>query len=368
MTWLRQHYRLARDVVRRMRTRGHPLSLSILLYLPRVLVMRAYRIVARGLNRAVFRRVNQRRLRAARHAAADGGAGGCFYMIVMPGTLHFLLPSLALLPRDFRIVLVGNGASRWEKGVVTRRFPHLPYCPLLTLPATSLMHGDVITLLLNVNAENFGLIDHDCFVFDRRILESLAPGPADCLTALYGGVSATTGIAYPETYLLFLHTAVLRELMARYHVDARIYRQAPRALRAVVARIGLVEGVFIKDYAKFFDTLHLLLALGMSEGRSVRFLQRFDSDAVAHLGGTSWKTSETKELIDCYVDWRFLDLAGDDELRRRYGHRTRPFESAAQVRAAIPMTPEAFARVAWIDALVEKLAGTLGSAADAAPG
>jgi len=366
MTLLRHYYRRARDVVGRMRIRGHPRAPSILLYLPRVVVMRAYRILARGVNRNVLRRVNQRRLRAVHHAPDNGAASGRFYIIVMPGTLHFLLTCLALLPRELRVVLLGNGASRWEKRVLARRFPHLHLCSLMTLPATSLTHGDVITLLLNGNAENFGLIDHDCFVFDRRIFESLSPGPADCLTAAYGGVSARTGIAYPETYLMFLHTALLRELMARYHVDARIYREAPRALRPVVARIGLGEGVFIKDYGTFFDTLHLLLALGMSEGRSVRFLQGFDSDAVAHLGGTSWKTSETKELIDCYVDWRFLDLADDDELGHRYRHRTRPFESSAQARATIPMTPEAFARVAWIDALVEKLARVLASAADPA--
>jgi len=49
------------------------------------------------------------------------------------------------------------------------------------------MHGDVITLLLQNESGNFGLIDHDCYVFDPRIFESLAPGPNDCLTAIYGG-------------------------------------------------------------------------------------------------------------------------------------------------------------------------------------
>ena len=113
--------------------------------------------------------------------------GDAFYVIVMPGTLHFLLPCLALLPRHLKVVLLGNGASTWERHIVAHRFPALPYCPLATLPATSLMHGDVITLLLQNESANFGLIDHDCYVFDPRIFESLAPGPNDCLTAIYGG-------------------------------------------------------------------------------------------------------------------------------------------------------------------------------------
>lgn len=63
-------------------------------------------------------------------------------------------------------------------------------------------------------------------------------------------------------------------------------------------------------------------------------------------------------MIDCYIDWCYLDLVDSDDLRRHYRPRTRPFRSAAQVRAAIPMTPEAFAQVAWIDALVARLAPT----------
>jgi len=265
--------------------------------------------------------------------------GDAFYVIVMPGTLHFLLPCLALLPRHLKVVLLGNGASTWERHIVAHRFPGLPYCPLATLPATSLMHGDVITLLLQNESANFGLIDHDCYVFDPQIFESLAPGPNDCLTAIYGGVSAKTGVPYPETYLMFLHAAVLKDTMARYHVDARIHREAPQRLRAVLERIGLRDGVFVKDYLTFFDTLHLLVA-------------------ISHVGGTSWRTTETKELIDCYIDWCFLDLVDSNDLRRRYRSRTRPFRSPAQVRAAIPMTPEAFAQVAWIDALVARLAPT----------
>lgn len=343
-----------------MRIRGYPLALSILLYLPRVTLVRAYRIVARRVNRSVLKGVNRRRLR--RVPPADGSRGVRFYVIVMPGTLHFLLPCLALLPETLDVVLIGNGASRWERRQVMRRFPAHRYCALARLPATSLTHGDVITLLLESDAADFGLLDHDCYVFDRRIFDALAPGPNDCLTAIYGDVSARTGIAYPETYLMFLHAALLRGLMARYHVDARIYRKAPAVLRDRVAGLGLVEGVFLKDYATFFDTLHLLLALAMADGHSLRFVQEFGSDAIAHLGGTSWKTTETKELIDCYVDWRFLDLADDDDLRRRYRQRTRPFRSAAGVRASIPMTPEAFARVAWIDALVSKLAAASAAA------
>ena len=340
-----------------MQVRGYPLLPSILLVLPRITVVRGYRHAARRFNRVVFDAVNGRRIRRVAAAQMDA-VGDAFYVIVMPGTLHFLLPCLALLPRHLKVVLLGNGASTWERHIVAHRFPAFPYCPLATLPATSLMHGDVITLLLQNESANFGLIDHDCYVFDPRIFESLAPGPNDCLTAIYGGVSAKTGVPYPETYLMFLHAAVLKDTMARYHVDARIHREAPQQLRAVLERIGLRDGVFVKDYLTFFDTLHLLVALAIADGYACRFLQQFAKEAISHVGGTSWRTTETKELIDCYIDWCFLGLVDSTDLRRRYRSRTRPFRSAAQVRAAIPMTPEAYAQVAWIDALVARLAPT----------
>jgi hypothetical protein len=340
-----------------MRVRGYGTVPSLLLVLPRITLVRAYRHVARRVNRVLFDAANRRRLRRIGNAA-DGPGGDTFYVIVMPGTLHFLLPCLALLPDGLRVVLLGNGAAAWERRRVAQRFPAFRYCALAMLPGTSLVHGDVITLLLESNTANFGLLDHDCYVFDPRIFASLSTGPKDCMTAIYGGVSAKTGYAYPETYLMFLHAAALKDTMARYHVDARICHEAPEALRPLLSRVGLGEGVFVKDDRAFFDTLHLLLALAVVDGYACRFLQQFDREAISHVGGTSWKTAETKELIDCYVDWCFLDLDDSAELRRRYRHRTQPFRSAARVRAAIPMTPEAFARVAWIDALVARLAAT----------
>ena len=175
-----------------MRVRGYGLVPSMLLVLPRITLARAYRHVARRANRTLFDAANRRRLRRIA-VALDGSSGDTFYVIVMPGTLHFLLPCLALLPDGLRVVLLGNGAAAWERRLVAQRYPAFRHCALATLPATSLAHGDVITLLLEVSTADFGLLDHDCYVFDPRIFAALAPGPNDCMTAIYGGVSAKTG-------------------------------------------------------------------------------------------------------------------------------------------------------------------------------
>ena len=350
-----------------MRVRGYRLLPSLFLHLPRVLLMRGYRIVARDVNRSrVVRLLNERSLRRMHCTDEDHAAGGHFYVIVMPGMLHFLLPALALLPEGVRVRLIANGAPAWERRLVARRFPHFAMCRLRSLPASSLTHGDVISLLLETNTGNFGLLDHDCYVFDPAVFDDLAPGPGQCLTAVYGGISERTGLPYPETYFLFLNTQVLRDIARRYRVEARTYHAVPEHLQSVVDRVGLGHGVFVKDHVTFFDTLHLMLTLAIADGFESRFLQWVDHSSIAHLGGTSWKTPETKELIECYVDWRFLELMHDDVVRRRYAHRFRPFRSAAQVRAAIPMTPEAYARVALVDEIVDRLTRALAQRGPAA--
>ncbi len=361
MDTLRYYVRRTRLALRKMRTRGYSPLVAVCVHFPRVLLLRGYRILARGVNRSrIFRFLNERSLRRFHAGDEAHAAGGHFYVIVMPGMLHFLLPCLALVPPGVRVRLIANGARGWERRLVAQRFPRYPMCRLRSLPGSSLTHGDVISLLLETNSGNFGLLDHDCYVFDPAVFDDLAPGPAQCLTAVYGGVSARTGLPYPETYFLFLNTSVLRDIARRYDVEARTYHAVPEHLQSVVERAGLGLGVYVKDHVSFLDTLHLMLLLAIAEGFESRFLQWVDDSSIAHIGGTSWKTAETKELVECYADWRFLELAHDDILRRRYARRFRPFRSAAQVRAAMPMAPDVYARVAWFDGVVERLTRALG--------
>ncbi|MGE5089315.1 MAG: hypothetical protein ACM3QY_09350, partial [Candidatus Levyibacteriota bacterium] len=90
------------------------------------------------------------------------------------------------------------------------------------------------------------------------------------------------------------------------------------------------------------------------------FLQWVDHGSIAHVGGTSWKTPETKELIECYVDQRFLEFVHDDVVRRRYARRFRPWRSAAEVRASMPMTPQAYAWLEQVDGIVDRIVRALG--------
>lgn len=321
--------------------------------LPALTAERAYRALARRINGAwPLRTVNRRRLDHFHRAKT--GTGGHFYVIVMPGTLHFLLPCLRLLPPQQTVHLIANGARAWERRLLSAAFPARRSVMLATLPSSSLAHGDVVTLLLEGNDAPFGLLDHDCYVFDSTCFERATPAASECLTGWFRSIGRKSGLAYAETFFLILNAPLLRDIMRRHRVGARVYRTVPARLRALVARIGLRDGIVFKDHHDYLDTLHLLVALALAEGNTLGFRDSADG-AIVHLGGTSSGAPETKDLLDHYLHLRFLELANDRELRVRYRRRFRTFPSADDVRARIPMTPAAFARVAAIDALVERL-------------
>ena len=326
---------------------------AIALALPALTAERAYRAFARRVNGAwPLRMINRRRL--DRFHLANDSTDGHLYVIVMPGTLHFLLPCLRLLPPQQTVHLIANGARGWEQRLLSAAFPARRSLTLAALPASSLAHGDVITLLLERNDAPFGLLDHDCYVFDSTCFEGATPAASQCLTGWFRSVGRKSGLAYAETFFLILNAPLLRDIMRRHRVDARIYRTVPPRLRALVAKIGLRDGIVFKDHHDYLDTLHLLVALALAEGNTLGFRDSPDG-AIVHLGGTSSGAPETKDLLDHYLQLRFLELANDRELRVRYRRRFRTFASADDVRARIAMTPAAFARIGAIDALVERL-------------
>ena len=123
-----------RVLFRRLRDRGHG-RLGILLWrLPQAIALRGYRKAAYAIND----RVLQRWITPARfdrfRARQGGRLGGHFYVIVMPRTLHFLLPCLRLIANDLRVVLLINGAYRWEADLLRSRWPNLPQFRVATLP------------------------------------------------------------------------------------------------------------------------------------------------------------------------------------------------------------------------------------------
>ncbi len=359
---LKSHLRQFRLAMRPMRERGWSVLATLFMHIPAALALRAWRRLARPVNGGLLRRAfNQPRFGRFQDSHPATGGLPRFYVIVMPFTLHFLLPCLALLRGRAEVVLLGNGARRWERRLLKERFPALPMFELWTLPFSSVAHGDVISLLLRGGRGDFGLIDHDCYIFDGAVFEQLAPAGDECLLALFGEVSASVAITFPLTYFLYFNTAPLQALMRRHGVDARIYRGIPATAMGAMARAGLGPGIFWKRYHDFYDTLHVLLAVALANGLKFRFLsQRGDRPPAVHVGGTSIGTHHAKSLYALYLHLRFLELLDDPLLRRRYAFLTAPLRSSAQAlaRADLAANPEWQARAA-VESLIERLQGAL---------
>ena len=355
LAWVRSQLRGLRLAVHRLRAQGHGLAASVLVHLPLLVVRRGYRKVSQCVaGRLLTTLLDSARLRRFERCLSPA-SGKRFYVIVMPGTLHLLLPCLRLLPPDHDVVLLHNGSAHWERDLLRTTFPNHRAFRLTTLPGSSIAHGDVLTLLLRTSDRDFGVIDHDLYLFDPSLFDRLDFADDECALGLFGAESEATGLIYPLTHFLFFRTLVWRDLMTRHRVTARLYRRAPRRLRERLAKIGLEDGVFLKDYHEFFDTLTLLMALAYSEGWRTGFVPLTDADDAIHVGGTSIGLQQTKELGMVYANARFLELACNAPLRERYRRLTGKFRSSAEIRPMLPKTPETLRMLAVLDRLVARL-------------
>ena len=366
VTRLRANLRLARQLYQRLRARGHARLGTLLWRLPLLAALRAYRKLAQAANDGpLMRRATVARFRRFQASLASQ-EGGHFYIIVMPHTLHFLLPCLQLVARDVRVLLLLNGARRWEAELLRARWPDLPQFRVATLPNSSVGHGAMINLLLRHNEHDFGLLDHDLYLFDTAVLKRLRFADKEFLLCLLGDSSADGKWTYPLTHFLYFRMAEFRRLMQGYGVGAQMYRQVPEPARSRLRALGLRAGETLKSHHDFFDTLHVLLALAYADGLAVAQLKLAADDGVCHIGGTSLGSHHTKELVQLYTHLRFLDLAQEPLLRRRYAVLAAPFTTALELCLHLPATAPVLQQVAMVDALLERLQCSLAGERQAA--
>jgi hypothetical protein len=327
---LRANLRALRAALVPLRERGFGKAQALLWQLPAAVLLRAWRVLAQTCNAAFLNTsaVTARCAAFQQRLPQDGRPR--LYVIVMPQTLHFLDPCLRLLEPAAQLVLLANGARRWERAWLAQRFPEMPLLVLPTLPASSAPHGAAISLLLRTEGGSFGIVDHDAYVFDAGLLQRLLPVGRDSMTGCFRARSEQTGIDYPLTHLLFLNAPVLRGLMQRWRIDARLYGQAPASVAEPFDRLGLGPRSYLKPYQHFFDTLHVLLIAAQAEGWTPRF-EPNDADArVWHAGGTSIGSHHTKHLFALYLHLRFLELVNDETLSRRYAFIAAPLRHSGE--------------------------------------
>ena len=340
------HWRIRAEIKRlrfflfREKLRGVSIRAALLIHAPWVVACRLYQRFASLVNgRLLIHVLNGSRLRRF-HAKNLHVLGNHFYVIVMPGVLHLLLPCLDLVTSQIRPVLIFNGARRWERRLLQSRYPGLCTFRLSAFPASFCSHGDVISLLLRNNTANFGIIDHDLFFFGSSIFQDLAFTEGECIAGLFRQINSKIQVEYRTTHYLFFHTSILRTIMDRYKVGARSYRYAPRRARRQLEKMGLRDGLYLKQYQKFFDTLTLLMALAFSEGYHARYIRWKPREHAYHIGATSGSLYRTKDLAELYIHLRFLERIPDNVIQKRSAHIRSEFGNSGQVAARLPDMPE----------------------------
>ena len=239
--------------------------------------------------------------------------GNHFYIIVVPNKLHLLNPCLKLIPSHIRVFLIFNGIQKWEAEYIQENYPHHPAFKLSTHPGSCISHGAVLTLLLKGNHKNFGIIDHDLYIFNETVFEELDFEPNECVIGVFQIENQTAGLIFPTTHFMFFHTALIRAVMDKYRVDANIYRWIPLRIRPLLAQLNLGYHNRLKSYLLFFDTFNMIQALAFYEGFSVKFVDNVSG--LWHVGGVSY--IKNSAYLN-YIQLKFLEMPINTEILPHY--------------------------------------------------
>jgi len=338
-----------------LRKQGYKTHWILLHHAPKLALLRLYAKLSRKINGKLINPTINRNLIRKFHKLHQKELGQHFYLIVMPGVLHFLVPCLKLIPKKVPLFLLFNGTKEWEIKYLNEKFPDIPGLRLKTLPASCLAHGDVITLLLESNTKNFGILDHDLYLFDEEIFTNLEFKQNECLLAIYAEQSEKTGFIYPHTCFLFFNVSLISSLMSRYKIDANLYKKAPSRLKDSLSSIGLTNGVYLKDYHNFFDTLNLVLAMAFTEKLQVRYLDLKTPSKTIHVGGTSMGQHITKDLSNIYIHLYFLEYINDPILIKHYSYWYKRFKNSAEIVPLMAKTPYIVHLLSLFDTLMLQL-------------
>jgi hypothetical protein len=188
------------------------------------------------------------------------------------------------------LFLVANGVPRRELRRLTDRFPDRPLFSLTVPAGTFARHGTVLDLLVTAVPGDFAVLDHDCYVFDRRLFEPVVWEKGEFLAAIdrpgFYTVNAASGLRFPRTHFLVVRRERLLDLRRRHGVGCEKAIRTPRGVRRLLAGIGLGDHNFPPSSMPFYDTLQLAVAVGLAEAWSVRLLP-VEEDGIAHIGGTA---------------------------------------------------------------------------------
>lgn len=342
----------AMQFVSRKRHQGRAIHQIILVDLPVRMLARFWRGLAAFANESLANRfLNIRRFQEFQLAHGDK-LENHFYIIVMPNTLHFLIPCLKLIPKTVSVFLILNGTKKWEAIYLRNHFGDYPIFELKTIPRSSLSHGIVLNLLIDHNHSNFGIIDHDLYIFNPAIFGNLGFEGEECAIGAFKLVNQKAKLEFPTTHFLFFNLRVLKSLRKQYRIGAQAYPKIPRHLHQALAGLNLGYHNFLKDYHDYFDTLTLLFAMALCEKFSFGFLP-IAPDDVYHIGATSGNEAST--ALGNYIGLRFLKTFGTDTIAQNSGSLYDQVAGSKELGKELRRNPQLAQSIASVELAIARI-------------
>jgi hypothetical protein len=257
---------------------------------------------------------------------------GPYFIIGMPGSLHVVQLCLKFIPKYVNVVFVANGLEEWEHGWARE---HLKVRSIITINKT-ITHGNVMDLLFEKYPYPFGILDYDCFVLNPSYFQQMQNlDPSSMLNAIFVTTNPILKLEIPETFMLYFNTPIINELKHKYRASSNItnFILLSKESRNQLSKIRIDQNHYPEDYKDYFDSLRLLISLGLADGYKCNFIARFppiskSSSEVFHVGGVSVpKLPRNKWGTRGFYLWHSsLEANLDGELRKRYWEKYGRFD------------------------------------------
>ena len=336
--------------------RGKSLTRILFFSLPSRTVLKLYALIAGFINNHFLANLfNSKRFQEFNNFHQEK-LGNHFYVIVMPNILPYLVPCLNLIPEKINLFLILNGTDHWEDSFLREYHNNIPIFKLKLLPNSSLSHGRLLNLLLTHNQYNFGIIDHDLYIFNKDIFNQLQFKSDEFIIGIYKIINTNSQLTFPTTHFLFFNITPIKNIMLNYKIGAQKYRIIPSRLKDKLATLNLGYHNFLKEYLNYFDTLNLIMAMAFYEKLSAKIFELSHFKDIYHLGGTSHGPDN---LYRTYITLKFLEMSQNQLLREKYSSHFSSFDSSRDMVNVFPDNINSRNFIRQTDQLVEKLEKSL---------
>lgn len=332
--------------------RGSSLSGIFLVSLPLKALYKLYSLIASLINNLLLIHLfNSKRFQEFQNFYKNK-LGNHFYIIVMPNILHYFIPCIKLIPKNINLFFILNGTDKREDDFLRNLCKNYPIFKLKLLPHSCLSHGRLLNLLITYNQSNFGIIDHDLYIFNKDIFSQLKFDSNEFIIGIYKITNTVSQLTFPITQFLFFNIIIIKNIMRKYKIGAQKYRRIPSHLTKKLSTLNLGYHNFLKPHLNYFDTLNLIMAMAFYEGLSAKMLNLDIFEDIAHLGGTSHGPDN---LYRTYRTLKFLEIPQNHLLREIYSERFSVFGSSKDMVKLLPDNKTTLSYTQQTDQLIEKL-------------